>query len=138
MVQEEKACTPVNPEKLSAIPHKFSRSASLCGDSPPNTSQFYEVLFLGKIKASHKRAPPTFIDEALQKFKHREVVKEQRKIVINEDEKMVLAPSTPNHPLDMSITPTKSITTSTHSTNTVSSLASSTHNRMKLIVTTMK
>jgi len=133
VVQEEKACTPVNPEKLSAIPHKFSRSASLCGDSPPNTSQFYEVLFLGKIKASHKRAPPTFIDEALQKFKQREVVKEQRKNVINEDEKMALAPSTPHHPLDMSITPTKSIPTSTPSTNTVSSLASSTHNRTMLL-----
>lgn len=133
VVQEEKSCTTVNAEKLSAIPHKFSRSASLCGDSPPNSSQFYEVLFLGKIKASHKRAPPTFIDEALQKFNQREVLKEQRKNSMIEDDKIVLPPpSTPHHPLDMSITPTKSIS-STPSTNTVSSLASSTHNRTMLL-----
>ena len=31
-----------------------------------------KVLFLGKIKSSHKRAPPTFIDDAIKKFKQRE------------------------------------------------------------------
>ena len=30
------------------------------------------MLFLGKIKSSHKRAPPTFIDDAIKKFKQRE------------------------------------------------------------------
>merc|ERR1740137_308960 len=138
VVQEEKACTPVNPEKLSAIPNKFSRSASLCGDSPPNSSQFYEVLFLGKIKASHKRAPPTFIDEALQKFQQREVLKEQRKNSMIEEEKIVLPPPcTPNHPLDTGITPMKTMNTftpnSVSSTSTVSSLATSTHNRTMLL-----
>ena len=29
-------------------------------------------MFLGKIKSSHKRAPQTFIDDALRKFKIRE------------------------------------------------------------------
>ena len=32
----------------------------------------FQVLFLGKIKSSHKRAPQTFIDDALRKFKVRE------------------------------------------------------------------
>eukprot|EP00092_Neocalanus_flemingeri_P108594 GFUD01139469.1.p1 GENE.GFUD01139469.1~~GFUD01139469.1.p1 ORF type:complete len:1170 (+),score=333.86 GFUD01139469.1:112-3621(+) len=136
VVQEEKACTPLETAKLSAIPHKFSRSASLCGDSPPNASQFYEVLFLGKIKASHKRAPPTFIDEALQKFQQREVLKEQRKNSMVE-EKIVLPTagtplqSTPQHPLDRTVSQNKAISVSTP--NTVSSLASSTHNRTMLL-----
>lgn len=138
VVQEEKSVTPVHPDKLSAIPNKFSRSASLCGDSPPNSSQFYEVLFLGKIKASHKRAPPTFIDEALQKFQQREVLKEQRKNSMIEEEKIVLPPPcTPNHPLDTGITPMKTMNTftpnSVSSTSTVSSLATSTHNRTMLL-----
>jgi len=137
VVQEEKSCTPINPDKLSAVPLKFSRSASLCGDSPPNASQFYEVLFLGKIKASHKRAPPTFIDEALQKFKQREVAKEQRKNAPNEDEKIPVSPKIgPQHPLEMSITPNKSIpipTSPTPGRSNMSSLATSTHNRTMLL-----
>ena len=52
----------------------------LQGDSDPNLSHFYEVLFLGKIKASHKRAPPTFIDDALQKFEVRENNKAKKRL----------------------------------------------------------
>ena len=63
---------------VSAVPHKFKRSASLCGDSPPNFSQFYEVLFLGKTKTSHKRAPPSFIDDTLAKIKLREAKLQQK------------------------------------------------------------
>merc|ERR1719369_2276461 len=137
VVQEEKVSTPVDPEKLSAIPHKFSRSASLCGDSPPNASQFYEVLFLGKIKASHKRAPPTFIDEALQKFKQRELAKEQKRNVPNEEEKIPVSPqSTPQHPLDISVTSNKSMQTPASPNpgrSNMSSLATSTHNRTMLL-----
>ena len=58
VVQEEKAALPssvlssrpsqeVSP--LPSIPSKFSRSASLCGDSPPNFSQFFEVEFSSKV-----------------------------------------------------------------------------------------
>ena len=36
-----------------------------------------QVLFLGKIKASHKRAPPSFIDEAIIKFQRREAEKDK-------------------------------------------------------------
>lgn len=35
----------------------------------PNNSQYFEVMYVGKIKVSHKRVPFTFIDDALPKFK---------------------------------------------------------------------
>lgn len=34
-----------------------------------NNCQQYEVLYLGRIKVSGKRAPPTFIDDAVEKFR---------------------------------------------------------------------
>ena len=71
-VQEEKEKPGEEPLLPTPLPRKFSRSASLCGDSPPNTSQFYEVLYLGRIRASHKRAPPSFIDDAVAKLAARE------------------------------------------------------------------
>lgn len=42
---------------------------SLFGDISPNHSHFFEVLYVGKIKVSHKRVPETFIDDALPKFR---------------------------------------------------------------------
>lgn len=38
-------------------------------DISPNNTQFFEVMYVGKIKVSHKRVPLTFIDDALPKFK---------------------------------------------------------------------
>lgn len=38
-------------------------------DISTTNSQFFEVLYIGKIKVSHKRVPLTFIDDALHKFK---------------------------------------------------------------------
>lgn len=38
-------------------------------DISANNSQFFEVMYVGKIKVSHKRVPFTFIDDALPKFK---------------------------------------------------------------------
>lgn len=38
-------------------------------DISPSNSQFFEVMYVGKIKVSHKRVPFTFIDDALPKFK---------------------------------------------------------------------
>lgn len=76
-VKEEKS---VRGAKLGTSPAALTRSLSLCGDSDPNLSHFYEVLFLGKIKASHKRAPPTFIDDALQKFEVRENNKAKKRL----------------------------------------------------------
>ena len=44
-------------------------SLSSLNDISPSNSQFFEVLYVGKIKVSHKRVPFTFIDDALPKFK---------------------------------------------------------------------
>lgn len=38
-------------------------------DISPSTAQYFEVMYVGKIKVSHKRVPFTFIDDALPKFK---------------------------------------------------------------------
>ena len=94
---------------LTALPSKFTRSASLCGDSPPNFSQFYEVLFLGKIKSSHKRAPPTFIDDALKKFKQKgvKVLEDKAKDDTSNNRQKQALPVA--HPLDIQtiVTPNK-------------------------------
>lgn len=44
-------------------------------DISPNNTQFFEVMYVGKIKVSHKRVPLTFIDAALPKFKMNEAKK---------------------------------------------------------------
>lgn len=41
---------------------------SLFGDVQLNDSQFFEVMYIGKIKVSHKTVPKTFIDDAIPKF----------------------------------------------------------------------
>jgi hypothetical protein len=41
---------------------------SLFGDVQLNDSQFFEVMYIGKIKVSHKKVPKTFIDDAIPKF----------------------------------------------------------------------
>ncbi|XP_062711984.1 TBC1 domain family member 1 isoform X2 [Aedes albopictus] len=49
--------------------NSVSSSLSSLPDISANNSQFFEVLYVGKIKVSHKRVPFTFIDDALPKFK---------------------------------------------------------------------
>jgi TBC1 domain family member 4 len=41
---------------------------SLFGDVQLNDSQFFETMYIGKIKVSHKKVPQTFIDDAIPKF----------------------------------------------------------------------
>jgi hypothetical protein len=41
---------------------------SLFGYVQLNDSQFFEVMYIGKIKVSHKKVPKTFIDDAIPKF----------------------------------------------------------------------
>jgi len=42
-------------------------------------SQFFEVLYLGKIKSvSHKKAPPTFIDDVLEIFRAHNIQEQQK------------------------------------------------------------
>ncbi|XP_071550765.1 TBC1 domain family member 1 [Panulirus ornatus] len=42
-----------------------------------NESQFFEVLFVGRVKVSHSKVPPSFIDEALSAFKLREKTRQR-------------------------------------------------------------
>lgn len=53
------------------LPFQVSPSGNLSqfGDISPNHSHFFEVMYVGKIKVSHKRVPETFIDDALPKFR---------------------------------------------------------------------
>lgn len=46
-----------------------SAKLSLLSDISPNHSHFFEVMYVGKIRVSHKRVPFTFIDDALPRFK---------------------------------------------------------------------
>jgi hypothetical protein len=41
---------------------------SLFGDVQLNDSQFFEVMYVGKIRVSHRKLPKTFIDDAIPKF----------------------------------------------------------------------
>ncbi|XP_017466012.1 PREDICTED: TBC1 domain family member 4 isoform X4 [Rhagoletis zephyria] len=42
---------------------------SLLADISPNHTHFFEVMYVGKIRVSHKRVPFSFIDDALPKFR---------------------------------------------------------------------
>ncbi|XP_057670519.1 TBC1 domain family member 1 isoform X1 [Diorhabda carinulata] len=48
---------------------------SLCVDISPSSSNFFEVLYIGKLKVWQKQVPATFIDDALEKFKTHELEK---------------------------------------------------------------
>lgn len=66
-----------NNSNLSNLNNNKSGSSStsnsctnlIMPDISPSNSQFFEVMYVGKIKVSHKRVPFTFIDDALPKFK---------------------------------------------------------------------
>uniref|UniRef100_A0A1B0EYA1 Rab-GAP TBC domain-containing protein n=2 Tax=Lutzomyia longipalpis TaxID=7200 RepID=A0A1B0EYA1_LUTLO len=65
---------------------------TLFTDISPSHSQFFEVMYVGKIKVSHKRVPETFIDDALPKFKAYDT---QRMMKMQEDARRnSLIPST--------------------------------------------
>lgn len=53
----------------STVSASTSTSNLTMPDISPSNSQFFEVMYVGKIKVSHKRVPFTFIDDALPKFK---------------------------------------------------------------------
>lgn len=62
------ASTGASAAGRAMAPPSASSSSSLLEISPNNT-QFFEVMYVGKIKVSHKRVPFSFIDDALPKFK---------------------------------------------------------------------
>lgn len=49
-------------------------------DIQTNDSQFFEVMYIGKIKVSHKKVPATFIDDAIPKFKAHDA--EKMKVIV--------------------------------------------------------
>lgn len=51
---------------------------SLLSDLQFNDSQFFEVMYVGKIKVSHRKVPETFIDEAIPKFLAHDKLKLQK------------------------------------------------------------
>ncbi|CAG9857662.1 unnamed protein product [Phyllotreta striolata] len=48
---------------------------SLCVDISPSLSNFFEVLYIGKIKVWQKKVPESFVDDALEKFRTHELEK---------------------------------------------------------------
>jgi hypothetical protein len=56
---------------------------SLCVDISPSSSNFFEVLYIGKIKVWQKKVPESFIDDALEKFKAHEMEKTRAKMLGN-------------------------------------------------------
>lgn len=50
---------------------------SLLADISPNHTHFFEVMYVGKIRVSHKHVPYTFIDDALPKFRAYDVQRAQ-------------------------------------------------------------
>ncbi|KAJ1520558.1 hypothetical protein ONE63_003673 [Megalurothrips usitatus] len=56
---------------------------SLCADISPSSSHFFEVLYIGKIKVSHRKVPESFIDDALEKFRLHDLEKEKGRLVEN-------------------------------------------------------
>lgn len=58
----------------SSIQTTVAVSTSGCSSSD-NGAQRFELLYVGKIKVSHRKPPPTFIDEAVEKFRVLELEK---------------------------------------------------------------
>lgn len=70
--------------KEMAHHHPSKHTLTYMGSTPSTDAtsskwHHYEVLYVGKIKVSHKRAPPLFIDESVNKFRNLENEKRQRK-----------------------------------------------------------
>lgn len=55
---------------------------SLFGDVQLNDSQFFEVMYVGKIRVSHRKLPKTFIDDAIPKFVAHDKMKMKVKLVM--------------------------------------------------------
>lgn len=74
--------SPTTPRRR--MPPRSQSSAanltSLCADISPSSSHFFEVLYIGKIKVSHKKVPDSFIDDALVKFQAHEDAKTKEKL----------------------------------------------------------
>lgn len=62
------AGTVKTPPKIPSS-QSVKSNLSLMGDISPNHTHFFEVMYVGKIRVSHKRVPCSFIDDSIPKFK---------------------------------------------------------------------
>ncbi|GLG97701.1 Ecotropic viral integration site 5 ortholog [Gryllus bimaculatus] len=71
---------PAGPSGARPLTSCAATLTALPADISPCSSHFFEVLYIGKIKVSHKKVPDTFIDDALEKFRAHELEKGKGKI----------------------------------------------------------
>ncbi|XP_025830645.1 TBC1 domain family member 1 isoform X3 [Agrilus planipennis] len=71
MKDNQSLYTPTPPRSLSS----GSSLTSLSLDISPSSSNFFEVLYIGKIKVWNRKVPDSFIDDALQKFEAHDLEK---------------------------------------------------------------
>lgn len=53
---------------FDAVRHTLAKCPKEMPDSSGLTTNLYEVLYIGKVIVSTKKAPPSFIDDAVAKF----------------------------------------------------------------------
>ncbi|VVC40143.1 Tensin/EPS8 phosphotyrosine-binding domain,Rab-GTPase-TBC domain,Domain of unknown function DUF3350,PH [Cinara cedri] len=73
-------------KSLQSIGRSLSNAqtlTSLCADISPNSSHFFEVLYVSKIRMSQKKVPNSFIDDALEKFRLHELEKSKKSCSTN-------------------------------------------------------
>lgn len=64
-----------NASATSKSASSAANLTSLCVDISPSLSNFFEVLYIGKLKVLNRRVPETFIDDALDRFRLHEIEK---------------------------------------------------------------
>ncbi|XP_063219531.1 TBC1 domain family member 1 isoform X2 [Bacillus rossius redtenbacheri] len=81
---KDRSSSPVSASPVSSLSASSPTSAAVTTlgvDICSSASHFFEVLYIGKIKVSHKRVPDTFIDDALEKFQSHELEKNRSRLV---------------------------------------------------------
>ena len=53
---------------FDTVRHAVAKCPKLMADSSGLATNLYEVLYIGKVVVSTKKAPPSFIDDAVAKF----------------------------------------------------------------------
>jgi len=53
---------------FDAVRHAVAKCPKEMDDSSGSATNLYEVLYVGKVVVSTKKAPPSFIDDAVAKF----------------------------------------------------------------------
>nr|XP_022903129.1 TBC1 domain family member 4-like isoform X3 [Onthophagus taurus] len=72
--------TSLTPTSSSKSNNNGSNLTTLPVDISPSSSNFFEVLYIGKIKVWNKKVPDTFIDDALEKFKAHDLEKARKRL----------------------------------------------------------